>query len=362
VERARKVRGRLSEANLDALLVSSKTNRCYLTGWTADSESGFVLITSQKSFIITDSRYSEHAARESAGFEIVETDEIGPALREVSEKEMIKTIGYESRHLSVFSFKRIKKFLGRVKLLPTAHLIEELRAVKDKLELEKIKKAASLADKTFAHVLNFAKSGMSEEEIAWEMEKFMREAGSEKAAWDPIIVAAGPNSSMAHWRATKRRIKKNDLVLVDFGCVYAGYCSDISRVFFVGRPNSQQTRIYNLVLEAQKFGIKLVKEGCLGATVDKKVRAFLEKRLPVRQVKNIYQHALGHGVGLEVHELPSVSIRRKSKLASGNVLTIEPGIYIPGWGGVRIEDMVLVTEKGCEVLTKSPKEIREVTI
>lgn len=344
-------------------MVSLLPNRYYLTGWSGDTESGFVLITRQKSFIITDSRYSEHAARETAGFEIVEAEEgIGPALRSISENEKIETIGFESHHLSISAFKRLKRFLKKIRLVPAAHLIEELRAIKDEAEVVAIKKAAEIADKTFEHLLNFAKPDMTENEIAWEIEKFMREAGAEKAAWDPIIVAAGTNSSMAHHGAGSVKLKKEDMVLLDFGCVYQGYHNDISRVFFVGKPTDQQVEIYNLVLEAQRLGISLVKEGRLGAMVDRKVRGFLEKSLPAKQAKNIYRHALGHGVGLEVHELPSVSTHRKSWLRAGNVITIEPGIYIPGWGGVRIEDMVLVTSKGPKILTKAPKEIKEVTI
>jgi len=362
--RQKKVREQLKERKLDCLLVSSPANRFYLTGWRLDPESGFVLIALEKSFIITDSRYSEHAAKETEGFEIVETEEgIGPTLRELSLSENLRSVGFESHAIDVFSFKRIKKFLGQVKLVPVTDLIEELRATKDKTEVTKIKEAVQIADKTFKHILNFVKPGMREEEVAWEMEKFIKEAGAEGLAWRPLIVAAGPNSSMAHWRATDARIKKSDLVLVDFGCVYRGYCSDISRVIFIGKPDETRSKIYNLVLEAQRFGISLGKGGRRGETIDKKVRAFLEKRLPSWiDSKNIYRHALGHGVGLEVHERPSLSIRRKNRLVAGNVVSVEPGIYIPGWGGVRIEDLVLVTEKGCEVLTKAPKEIKEVTI
>ncbi|OGY24793.1 MAG: hypothetical protein A2126_04730 [Candidatus Woykebacteria bacterium GWB1_45_5] len=237
-----------------------------------------------------------------------------------------------------------------------------MRAVKDEIELERIRKAVEVADKTFDRILNFVKPGLTEREIAWEMEKFMKEAGVERLAWEPFIVAAGANSSMAHWGASGTKIKEKDMILVDFGCVYQSYCSDLSRVIFVGKPSAEQVKIYKLVLEAQKFGIGLVKEGRIGSTVDKKTRLFLEKRLSVRQAKNIYRHALGHGVGLEVHELPPLSIRHKHKLAAGNVVTVEPGIYIPGWGGVRIEDMVLVTENGGKVLTKASKKIEEVTV
>jgi len=352
------VRRRLKRRNLDAFLVSTPSNKFYLTGWRGDVESGFVLITQKKKFIITDSRYTEHAIRESSGFEVIEIDEgVGPALREIIHKKKLRRIGYESHHLDVFSFKRIKKYLKSVRLVPVAHLVEEVRSVKDEVEIANIKKAVGIGQKAFKHILKFIRPGITEKQVAWEMERYMRGLGAEKAAWDPFIVAAGKNSSVAHWGAGDTKIKKGDSVQLDYGCSFRGYVCDISRVIFVGKPTSEQKRIYNLVLEAQRLALNLVKSGRQAATIDKKVRAFLEKH-----TKHFYRHALGHGLGLEVHELPYVNILRKNKLAAGNVITIEPGIYIPGWGGIRIEDMVLVTKEGCELLTKAPKKIEEVTI
>ncbi len=316
------------------------------------------MVTRKKGYILTDSRYSEHAALASTGFKVIQTDEgIGPSLRGLTKGLKLRRIGYESHHISVFSLQRIKKFLKSVRLVPVAHLVEEIRSVKNDAEITNVRKATLIAEKAFKHVLKFIRPGMSEKEIAWEIEQYMRGLGSEKAAWDPFIVAAGKNSSMAHWGATGAKIKKGDQVQLDYGCSYRGYVCDISRVVFVGKPSGEQKRIYNLVLDAQKLALSLVKAGRGAATIDKKVRAFLEK-----STKHCYRHALGHGVGLEVHELPYVNERRKNKLAVGNVITIEPGIYIPGWGGVRIEDLVLVTKDGYKPLTKAPKRIEEVTI
>jgi Xaa-Pro aminopeptidase len=278
-------------------------------------------------------------------------------LRDLAKGLKLRRIGYESHHISVFSFQRIKKFLKGVRLVPVAHLVEELRSVKDETEVANIKKVASIAEKTFKHILKFIRPSVSEKEIAWEMEKFMRSLGAEKMAWDPFVVAAGKNASMAHWGATEAKIKRGDQVQLDYGCFYRGYGCDISRVVFVGKPTEEQKRIYNLVLEAQKLALSFVKAGKQAATIDKKVRNFLGKH-----TKNHYRHALGHGLGLEVHELPYINILRKNKLAAGNVITIEPGIYIPGWGGVRIEDMVLVTREGYKLLTKAPKKIEDVTV
>ena len=242
-------------------------------------------------------------------------------------------------------------------MVPVAHLIEEIRAVKGDDEVSRLKKSASIAAKAFNHILNVIKPGVTEAEIAWEMEKYMRRTGAEKMAWEPFIVATGPNSSMPHYGAGEVKIKRGDMVQLDYGCSWQGYKCDISRVVFVGKPSEEQARIYNLVLEAQKLGLSLVKDGKSGAAVDLAVRKFLEKETP-----HFYRHSLGHGVGLEVHELPYVNARRKSRLEAGNVITIEPGIYIPRWGGVRIEDTVLVTKDGYQTLTKAPKKIGEVTI
>jgi Xaa-Pro aminopeptidase len=356
--RKKAVRERLKRRNLDALLVSSPSNKFYLTNWRGDSESGMVLVTKKKSFIITDSRYTEHAVRESVDFEVIETNEgVGPTLREIIAKEKLSRLGYESHHLSIFSFKRTKKFLKGTKLIPVAHLIEEIRGVKENSEIANIEKSISIAEKTLKHILKFIRVGIREREVAWEMERYMRDKGAEKMAWDPFIVAAGKNASMAHWGASSTKIKKGDLVQLDYGCSYQGYVCDISRVIFIGKPSEEQKRIYSLVIEAQKLALSLVKSGRQAATIDKKVRSFLE-----RHTKHFYRHALGHGVGLDVHEFPYLNINRKNKLEEGNVITIEPGIYIPGWGGVRIEDMVLVTKTGYRLLTKPPKKIEEVTV
>jgi Xaa-Pro aminopeptidase len=329
-----------------------------LTGWRGDSESGVLLITQKKKFIITDSRYTEHAIRESVDFEVIETNEgVGPTLREIVAKEKLSRLGYESHYISIFSFKRVKKFLKGTKVVPVAHLIEEVRSVKEEFEVNNIRKSISIAEKTFKHILKYIKVGISEREIAWEMERYMREKGAEKMAWDPFIVAAGKNASMAHWGASSSKIKKGDLVQLDYGCSYQGYVCDISRVVFVGEPTVRQKKIYDLVLAAQKLALSLVKSGKNAATIDKKVRSFLEK-----STKHFYRHGLGHGVGLDVHEFPYLNKNRKNKLAEGNVITIEPGIYIPGWGGVRIEDMVLVTKEGYELLTKIPKKIEDVNV
>ena len=347
----------VEKRNLDAFLVSSEANRYYLTGWQGDAESGFCLITKKENYYLTDARYSEHVTK-ATNFIIVESNSgVDLSLERLVNKLKIRSIGFESHDLSVFSNKRFKRHLKGAKLIGVDHMIEMMRSVKNDQEIFYIQNASAIANRAFKHIKKFIKPGMKEIDVTWELEKYMRMQGADGMAWSPFIVAAGKNSSMAHWGVSGAKIKKGDMVQLDYGCSYKGYACDISRVIFVGEPNEEQKKIYNLVFEAQKIGLSLVKEGASGAAIDKKVQGFLKKK-----TKYYYKHSLGHGVGIDVHELPYVSASRKSKLAAGNVITIEPGVYIPGWGGVRIEDTILVTKTGYKSLTKSTKKINEVTV
>ncbi len=357
-QRLQKLKDKLKEKKLDSFLVSKQVNRFYLTGWAPDSESGFVLVTQGRDYLITDSRYIEQAISFSEKFKVIEmTEGLGPTLADIFAKEGLESLGFESHDISIFFYKRLRKFLKKVRFLPVAHLVEELRAVKDDLEIQMLRKAAQISDKAFIYILKTVRPGMSEKKIAWELEKFMRENGAEEMSWRNFIVAAGRNSSVPHWSSSENKLKKGHMVQVDFGCAFGGYRCDISRVFFLGKPASDQVEVYSLVVVGQKKGIEMVKPGINAGTIDERVRNDISKK-----TKFPYQHAIGHGVGLEIHELPVVSSKRRSKLAAGNVITIEPGVYVPGWGGVRIEDMVLVTENGFEILTHAPKELKEVIV
>lgn len=357
--RLEKLREKLISQKLDAVLIYGVENRHYLTLWHGDVESGFILVTPLKAFIITDSRYSEHANKETTGFEVLEITQgtITGVLEKLCQELKIKRIGFESHHLSVFLFQRIKKSLRSVRLVPMVNLVENLRMQKDENEIAKLTIVARITSEAFVYILKTIRAGMSEQDVAWELTNFMRQKGAEKNAWEPLIVASGENSSMAHYVPGTRKIKKGDMVLLDFGCVFQGYCSDMTRMLFMGPPDAKKRKVYKEVLEAQELGISLVKSGRRTSLIDEKVRSSLEETTEFS-----YRHGLGHGVGLQVHELPSLSIGVKQKLLFGNVITVEPGIYEPGWGGVRIEDMVLVTKKGYEVLTKAPKELEKVIV
>lgn len=330
-----------------------------MSGWDGDEESGFLLFTPKNSYLLTDFRYTEHASASAPGFKVIEISSgHAESLSEILTKEKIAKLGFESKDLSVHSFQKFKQILKQTKMVAVGQLVEEIREVKSSLEVEKLKAVASLGDAAFAHILKIIKPGLTESDLSWELSKFMREKGAQGNAWEPLIVAVGTNSSMAHYSPGNVKIKKGDMVLLDFGASLDGYTSDMTRVVFIGQPTSEQKRIYEAVLSGQKIGIAMVKAGEKASIIDEKVRSYLQKVSP----KGYYRHGLGHGIGIEVHELPAVSSRAQEKLKTGNVITIEPGIYIPNWGGVRIEDMVLVTQSGHEVLTKSPKEIQDVTV
>ncbi|HSX57755.1 MAG TPA: Xaa-Pro peptidase family protein [Candidatus Saccharimonadales bacterium] len=355
--RLKLLREKLEIKKLDAVLVSSTINRHYLTGWAADSESGYLLITQKKAFLITDSRYTEEALEKVPHFQMREIGRDENFWEKLFTEVEGSRIGFEGEDLSVAQFKNFKKHSSAKKLVSTTNLIEKLRAKKDSNEIRLLQKAAFISDQAFKHILKNIKVGQTEKEIAVELEKFMKDLGAEKNAWDPFIVASGPNSSKVHYSAGERKLKKGDQILLDWGGVYQGYCSDISRVVFLGSPSKKQAEVYNLVLEAQKKGIEQVKVGNANKNVDLAARTFLNENS-----KFAFGHSVGHGVGLAVHELPMVNFRTKEKLEEGNVITVEPGIYEPLWGGVRIEDMVLVTKEGPVVLTKAPKEIKQVIV
>lgn len=355
-KRLNSVRERIQNENLDGFLVSSKHNRYYLTDWEGDEESGYLLITAKRAFVVTDSRYTEEATEKIPHFELAEFGQDQDFWKNLLLEIKVKKVGFESKDLSVFNLKKFQT-LASVKWIATTDLVETLRSQKDLEEVKLIKKAANICDHAFRYVLANIKVGQAESELAWKMESLMREIGAQKNAWEPFIVASGPNSSKVHYAASDRKIKKGDQVLFDWGCYYEGYASDISRVIFLGTPTDKQIRIYNLVLEAQKKAIKQIAMGRGTIEVDKVAKKTIQEKSEFA-----FAHAVGHGVGLEVHELPHVNSKTTDEFQIGNVVTVEPGIYEPGWGGVRLEDMVLVKKIGFEILTNSPKNPEQIIV
>ena len=347
----------LARKKLDFLLIDSLANRYYLTGFTGSA--GVVLVPSQgATLLLVDSRYSLQAKRQTSDLKVIEfANFFKENLVEFAKMHGGARIGFESIEISHDKLQKLKKFGRGLRWLPTKGLVEELREVKTADEVKKVKKALKISDTAFEEVKKLIKPGKTEKEIAFRLEVILKELGADKSAWEPMIIASGKNSALPHHGHSKTKIKKGDMIQLDFGCVLTGYHTDTSRVVFVGTPNRRQVEIYDLVLRAQMLGISLVKDGVETGWVDQQVKEWLRP-----QTTGVFKHGVGHGGGLEIHEKPTLYVGNKEKLKSGQVITIEPGIYLEGWGGVRLEDMVLVTEDGVELLTKAPKALEKIII
>ncbi len=349
-----KIRLLLEEKSLDGILLYKPENRRYVSGFTGST--GYVLITETDAKFITDFRYIEQATVQCDGFEIIETGNKKTIVDVLNELTLFK-LGVEEDYMTYGQFIELTNKLMGTKLVPLEGAILKLRSVKTSDEIKNIKKAANIADRAFEHILKFIKPGLTELDIALELEFFMKKKGASKLSFEPIV-ASGKRSSLPHGIASDKIIETGDMITLDFGCVYNGYCSDMTRTIVLGRANDRQKEIYNIVLEAQKTSLKAVKPGITGAELDVIARNIINDN----GYGQYFGHGLGHGVGLEVHELPRINARGNVPMEPGMVITIEPGIYISNFGGVRIEDLVLATDKGYEVLSKSTKNLIELEI
>lgn len=349
-DRIKKLRKSMELKGLEAVLVIGDPNRNYLSGFTG--EESFSIITEEEALFITDSRYTEQARNEVKDYEILEYKGAFPDFfSNIIKKLNVKKVGFED---NVVSYELYCKLSNKTeaKLIPMEGLIEEIRLIKDKREIESIQKAASIADKAFSHMLKFIKSGMSEREIGLELEFTMKKLGAKDLSF-PSIVASGVRSALPHGRATDKIVNNGDFLTLDFGCVFEEYCSDMTRTVAIGEPNDKLKKIYNIVLQAQEDVLKFIKPGIMTKEVDRVARDYIDNK----GYGSYFGHGLGHGVGREIHEGPRLSPMSETILKEGMIVTDEPGIYIPDIGGVRIEDLVLVTKDGCEALSKSPKNL-----
>lgn len=346
------MRSSLAEKKLDCILLNKPENQFYVSGFTGGE--GVVVVTLREAAIVTDSRYTEQAKNEAPDFEIIEL-KTGLSPFEVCANEFkakAENIGFESNYITYEQFEDLKKHFDGNVIEPVANIVEELRIIKEPEEIEMIKKAQEITDKTFSHILGYIKPGVTEKDLACEMEYFMKKNGAESTAFD-TIVASGPRSSLPHGRASERKLQPGDFITMDFGARYSCYCSDMTRTVFLGEPDDTQLKIYDVVLQAQQKALEYIKPGLLGKDVDRVAREIIEKN---GYGKN-FGHGLGHGVGIEIHESPRLSTKGEKELLPGMVVTVEPGIYIENYGGVRIEDMVVVTRDGCDNLTRSCKRL-----
>ncbi|WP_449240726.1 M24 family metallopeptidase [Desulfoscipio gibsoniae] len=348
--RVNKLAAALKDNALDALLVLQPENRFYLSGFTGDA--GALLITAGQSFLITDFRFMEQAREQSPHLTIIKMETtLATALADMAGRLNLSALGFEADYISYKFYDTLHEKLDQVTLRPVDGIVEQFRLIKDKDELAAIQKAMTLLDEGFKHICNFIKPGISEREVALELEMFMRRRGAEKTAF-PFIVASGPRAALPHGEASEKNINPGDVITLDFGVVTDGYNSDMTRTVSLGAPNAQIKQIYGIVLEAQLAGLAAVKAGVAASAVDKAARDVITSH----GYGEYFGHSTGHGVGLAVHEGPRISSRDDTILREGMVITVEPGIYLPGTGGVRIEDSLVVEKDGCRLLTKSPKD------
>ncbi|WP_078545809.1 M24 family metallopeptidase [Litchfieldia alkalitelluris] len=345
-----KLREGFKEYGIDGLLVTNSYNRRYMTGFTGTA--GVVLISETKSVFITDFRYVEQASEQIEGFEVVQ--HTGQLIDEVAKQAVdmgIKKLGFEQDDLSFSTYSSYNN-TTEAELVPVSNAVEKLRLIKSESEIKILKEAAEIADAAYTHILGYIRPGISELDVSNELEFFMRKQGAVSSSFD-IIVASGVRSALPHGVATDKIIEKGDFVTLDFGAYYKGYCSDITRTLAVGTPSDELKNIYNIVLEAQLRGMDGIKPGLTGKQADALTRDYITEK----GYGQYFGHSTGHGLGMEVHEQPGLSVKSDMILTPGMVVTVEPGIYIAGLGGVRIEDDTVITENGNESLTYSTKEL-----
>lgn len=352
--RLERLREQLCQENLEAVLVTEPKNRRYLSGFSGSA--GQLLITREEQFLFTDFRYQEQAAQEAPLFQLYlqHTAPWADLVRLVADNQ-VQRLGFEGKHCTVAAYRELKALLpGHCQLLDTS--LEKLRFVKDAGELAAITAAVRIADEAFAHILTVLRPGLEERQVAAELEHAMRCLGSERPAFD-TIVASGSRGALPHGRASAKKLLPGEFVTMDFGAVYEGYHSDITRTVCLGQATAAQKESYALVLAAQKAAVAAIRPGLLGCEVD----AVARQMLTAAGYGAYFGHGLGHALGLDIHEEPRLSPQNTQQpLQEGMVVTVEPGIYLPGQYGIRIEDTVRVSAAGAVVLTASDKELIEI--
>jgi Xaa-Pro aminopeptidase len=348
-DRLSAIRACFGQWQVDALLLTSAANRRWASGFTGSAAQ--LLLSRQRAVLATDSRYWERAEQEAPGWEIFRLGDDKDAMANFLATAEAKRVGVEASHVSLAKQSALDKHEG-ITWVPLPATVEPLRAVKTSRELDAIRAAARLTDETVAQVPRLARPGVSERAVAWELEKFMREAGAEAVAFD-IIVASGPNSALPHHHPGDRVLQAGDIVIVDLGAQVDGYKSDLTRTFYLGDAGDDVFwAVYDTVRQAHAAAIGGIRPGVTGQAVD----ALARDLIAAAGHGDHFGHGTGHGVGLEIHEEPRFSrLAEKTIIPPGAVMTVEPGIYLPGYGGVRIEDLVLVTADGAEYLSAAPQ-------
>ncbi len=345
------LRKKLSKAGVDGILITDLINVRYLTGFTGSS--GYSIITDRDALFITDFRYEEHARIETTGFKIIiENSERAGEIKKICEMYKIRTLGFEDHNVNFAFYKKLVK--RKIRLKQLTNMVEQIRITKSKQELAYVSTAVKRAESAFRKLQPFIRSGTTEKKLALKLEGLLKSEGCKVLPFE-VIVASGPTSALPHAQPTERKLRGGDLVVIDWGGEYKGYNSDMTRtVLLKGRSISKQKDLYYHVLEAQKRAINKVRSGVKAADIDSAARSYIKKA----GYDEFFGHGTGHGVGLAVHEKPVVSWRSREVIDENMVFTVEPGIYLPGFGGVRIEDMVIAKKGGADVMTSLPKKLK----
>ena len=351
MQRLEKLKKLIREKELDAILIYMPVNRRYFSGFTGSA--GYALIFQERNYFLSDFRYIQQSQKQCEGFEIV-TMTIENTLSKILASFNITKLGIEDNFMDVAAYLKLKQDIAGIEMTGIGQDLTMIRAVKDEKELEYIAKAAEIADSAFTDILNYIKPGVTEKEIADRLESFMKSKGASGLSFDSIV-ASGVRSSLPHGVASDKQIEDGDFLTLDFGCIYNGYCSDMTRTIVVGKASDKQKKIYSIVLEAQLKALELVKPGEICKDIDAAARNIIAEN----GYADYFGHGLGHGVGLQVHELPVLNPLGDIRLQENMVITDEPGIYIPDFGGVRIEDLIVVKQNGPVILSRSSKELIE---
>lgn len=350
MEKLTKIRRKMEENQLDAILITSPINRRYITGFTGTA--GVAVVTESEALFITDFRYIEQATEQAKDFTIIQHEQkMIQELHHQLEKLPVQRVGFEKDYTTFSEYEQYQNTFSK-ELVPVSGILEELRLIKSEAELSTLRQAAKIVDDAFTHIQSYLKPGVKEIEIANELEFFMRRQGATSSSFD-TIVASGYRGALPHGVASDKEIQNGELVTMDYGALFQGYCSDTTRTVAIGDISDELGKIYDTVLAAQLKGVEAVKPGITGKEADTKVRDYINSK----GYGEYFGHSTGHGLGMEVHEQPTLSKRSETVLKPGTVVTVEPGIYIPGLGGCRIEDDLHVTEDGNERLTLAEKEL-----
>ncbi|HLR22649.1 MAG TPA: Xaa-Pro peptidase family protein [Pseudogracilibacillus sp.] len=353
MQKLTKLRNKLADQDLDGILVTNPYNRRYITGFTGSA--GVVLITQNEAIFITDFRYVTQAKEQADGYTIIQHEKsIVEEIANQIERLGIGRLGFEENDITYADYS-IYQSAFQTELIPTSQIIETIRLIKNEEELTVLREAATIADEAFNHIVNFIQPGMTEIEVANELEFYMRKLGATSSSFD-IIVASGFRSALPHGVASEKKIQTGELITMDYGAWYKGYCSDITRTIAVGDVSDELKTIYDTVLNAQIKGVEGTKAGLTGKAADQLTREYITDK----GYGQYFGHSTGHGLGLEVHELPRLAPRAEQVLEPGMVVTIEPGIYVPEVGGCRIEDDIVIKEDGNELLTHAPKDFIQI--